>query len=187
MLDGRIVGPVSPTEAVRPDELASLAAQVRWEYDSLRVATTALIELHEATGSREMVRDLFVIALNVKARNLLHFFESPASARPDDVVARLYVDDWSEKDVSLGLALLRAAFAPGVNKRLLHLTARLVRVDAEADAYQVAEIYWSLAGMMQHFMERLSPERRRWFCPDGTELDTSPSALGLGLAGSDVR
>lgn len=166
-------------EPVGPDELMPLAAHVRWEYDSMRVATTAVLELHGATGSRSMVRDLFVVTLNIKARNLLHFFESPASARPEDVVARLYVDDWSMDDVGVDVTYLRSAFAPGVNKRVLHLTARLVRIDSDEDAMRVAEIYWSLAGMMQRFMDRLATERRSWFCPDGSEPDTSPSALGL--------
>ncbi|MGI9120203.1 MAG: hypothetical protein ACR2G7_08815 [Acidimicrobiales bacterium] len=34
------------------------------------------------------------------------------------------------------------------------------------------------------FMERLDVERRPWFCPDGSEPDTSPSALGLHAVGS---
>lgn len=167
------------TVPVRFEELAPLAAHVRWEYDSMRVATTAAIQLHGATGARSMLRDLFVTALNIKARNLLHFFESPPSARPDDVVARLYIDDWSRDDVGFDVTYLRSAFAPGVNKRVLHLTARLVRIDGDGDATRVAEIYWSLAGMMRHFMERLDVERRQWFCPDGSGPDTSPSALGL--------
>lgn len=150
----------------------------------MRVATTAVIKLHGARGARAMVRDLFVIALNIKARNLLQFFESPTSARPDDVVASLYIDDWSMDDVGFDVTYLRSAFAPGVNKRVLHLTARLVRIDGDEDAMRVAEIYWSLAGMMRRFMERLDVERRPWFCPDGSEPDTSPSALGLHAVGS---
>jgi hypothetical protein len=122
-----------------------------------------------------------VVSLNVFGRSLVEFFDDPKpNAHPDDVHAVDYVADWTgEGDGAAGLLLLKQLFLPGVNKRLAHITAHRVRSDPANDAWQVAEIYWSIACLMQRFVDRLPPDRRLCFARDGELPDTTPSALGM--------
>jgi hypothetical protein len=158
-----------------------MASHVLGAYDRIRVATRASIELHGASGSRELIRDLFVVSLNVYGRSLVEFFDDPKpNARPDDVHAVNYIPDWAgESDGAVDLLLLKQLFVPGVNKRLAHITARRVRSDSADDAWPVAEIYWSIAGLMERFVDRLPSDRKLWFVRDGKFPDTTPSALGM--------
>lgn len=164
---------------VQEHELQPLAAHVRNEYDAVRVCTTGGINLYASDGDKAMLRDLLVTALNVHERNLVAFFDARRpKARPDDVYATDYTTSWHpERHGGVDLVYLQTAFLPGVHKRLAHLTARRVRVDADLDAVPLAEIYVAIAGMMERFLELLPAGRRSWFDRGGEPPDTSVSAL----------
>jgi hypothetical protein len=170
---------------VLDDELEALASHVLDTYDRVRAATRASIALDGSAGSRVLLRDLFVVSLNVFGRSLLEFFDDPKrNAHADDVHAVHYVPDWNAaRDGADSLVMLKALFLPGVNKRFAHITAHRVRSDPSTDAWPVAEIYWSLACLMQRFVDRLSTDRRLWFVRHGRLPDTTPSALGMFAVG----
>lgn len=168
-------------QPVQPHELEPLAAHVREEYERLRLCTTGAIGLYGSKGGKALLRDLFVTALNIHARNLVSFFDGRSQkSHPEDVHATDYADGWQPtRDGAYSLFYLKECFLPGVHKRLAHISAHRVRVSADEDAVQIVEIYLSIALMMQRFIDILPPERRRWFERDGKLPDTTPSALGM--------
>ncbi len=82
--------------------------------------------LHGTSDSRELIRDLFVVSLNVFGRSLVEFFDDPKpNAHPDDVHAVDYIPTWTgEGDGADSLHPLKQLFVPGVNKQLADITAR---------------------------------------------------------------
>ncbi len=158
-------------DAVTPPELPDLAKEVRREYEMVRVCATVIFKRGERLNP--LLRNVFVLALNIHTRNLVGFFEGSKNSRiSDDVFATHFAPDWDRKrHGSVDLIWLKSALIPGIHKRVAHITAYRTRVDPSWDAQSLVEIGSAVSALMARFLELLPAERKRWFDFDGKTPD----------------